>query len=54
MENSNLGYKLWLWGLYFMSLTKKGFSALEMQRLLRHKRLRTYLGDDAKNTDNYG
>lgn len=38
MENSNLGYKVWLWGLYLMSLTKKGFSALEMQRLIGHKR----------------
>lgn len=38
MENSNLGYRLWLWGLYLMSLTKKGFSALEMQRLIGHKR----------------
>ena len=38
MENSNLGYKVWLWTLYFMSLTKKGFSALEMQRLLGHSR----------------
>ena len=38
MEHSNLGFKIWLWGLYFMSLTKKGFSALEMQRLLGHKR----------------
>jgi len=38
MENSNLSYKIWLWGLYFMSLTKKGFSALEMQRLIGHKR----------------
>ncbi len=38
MENSNLGYRVWLWGLYFMSLTKKGFSALEMQRLIGHKR----------------
>jgi len=38
MENSNLGYKVWLWGLYLMSLTKKGFSALEMQRLVGHKR----------------
>ncbi len=38
MENSNLGYKIWLWGLYFMGLTKKGFSALEMQRLVGHKR----------------
>ena len=38
MENSNLGYKPWLWTLYFMSLTKKGFSALEMQRLIGHSR----------------
>jgi len=38
MENSNLGYKVWLWGLYLMSLTKKGFSALEMQRLIGHSR----------------
>jgi hypothetical protein len=38
MENSNLGYRCWLWGLYLMSLTKKGFSALEMQRLIGHKR----------------
>jgi hypothetical protein len=38
MENSNLSYKIWLWGLYLMSLTKKGFSALEMQRLIGHKR----------------
>ncbi len=38
MENSNLPYKKWLWAIYFMSLTKKGFFALKMQRLLRHKR----------------
>ena len=38
MENSNLGFKAWLWCMYFMSLTKKGFSALELQRLLGHKR----------------
>jgi hypothetical protein len=38
MENSNLGYRVWLWGLYLMGLTKKGFSALEMQRLIGHKR----------------
>lgn len=38
MENSNLSYKVWLWGLFLMSLTKKGFSALEMQRLLGHSR----------------
>lgn len=38
MENSNLGFKVWFWGLYLMSLTKKGFSALEIQRLIEHKR----------------
>ena len=38
MENSNLNYRVWLWALYLMSLTKKGFSALEMQRLIGHKR----------------
>ena len=38
MENSNLSYKVWLWSLYFMTLTKKGFSALELQRLVSHKR----------------
>jgi len=38
MENSNLGYRVWLWGLFLMSLTKKGFSAKEMQRLIGHKR----------------
>lgn len=38
MENSNLPYRIWLWALYLMSATKKGFSALEMQRLLGHKR----------------
>ena len=38
MEHSNLGYKVWLWGLYFMSLTKKGFSALEIHQLVGHSR----------------
>lgn len=38
MENSNLGYKPWLWCLYLMALTKKGFSALEMKRMLGHNR----------------
>jgi hypothetical protein len=38
MENSNLPCKTWLWGIYFATLTKKGFSALEIQRLLRHSR----------------
>ncbi len=38
MENSNLNYKVWLWSLYFVTLTKKGFSALELQRLVGHRR----------------
>ena len=33
MEHSNLGYKVWLWGLYLMNHTTKVFSAREMQRL---------------------
>jgi ISXO2-like transposase domain len=38
MENSKLSYRLWLTCLYLMVLTKKGFSATEMQCLLEHKR----------------
>jgi ISXO2-like transposase domain len=38
MENSNLNYKIWLWSIYFVTLTKKGFSSLELQRLVGHKR----------------
>ncbi len=38
MENSNLGYKVWLWAIYLMAMTKKGFSAAEMQRMVGHKR----------------
>ena len=38
MENSKLPYRLWLTCLYLMVLTKKGFSALEMQSLLAHTR----------------
>ena len=38
MENSNLGYKPWLWCIYLMALTKKGFSALEMKRMIGHNR----------------
>lgn len=38
MVNSNLGYKVWLWTLFLMNLTKKGFAALEMQRLIGHSK----------------
>jgi hypothetical protein len=38
MENSKLPYRIWLTVLYFMVLTKKGFSATEMQALLGHNR----------------
>lgn len=37
MENSNFDYRQWLRALYLMSLTKKGVSTLEMQRLIDHK-----------------
>lgn len=38
MENSKLPFRMWLTCMYLMVLTKKGYSALEMQRLLGHKR----------------
>ncbi len=38
MEHSNLGFRVWLWALYLMSVNKKGSSALEMQRLIGHSR----------------
>jgi hypothetical protein len=38
MENSKLKYRLWLTCMYLMVATKKGYSALEMQRLLGHSR----------------
>lgn len=38
MENSKLPYRIWLTCLYLMVLTKKGFSATEMQNILGHKR----------------
>jgi transposase-like protein len=38
MENSNLPFRYWLMCIELMTLTKKSFSALEMQRLIGHKR----------------
>jgi ribosomal protein L37AE/L43A len=38
MENSKLPYRLWLTCMYLMVVTKKGYSAHEMRRLLGHKR----------------
>ena len=38
MENSNLPIRYWLLAIHLMTVTKKGFSALEMQRLIGHKR----------------
>lgn len=38
MENTNLPFRYWMLCLELMTLTKKGFSALEMQRLIGHKR----------------
>lgn len=38
MEQSNLPLRYWLICIELMSATKKGFSALEMQRLIGHKR----------------
>jgi len=38
MENTNLPIRYWLLSIHLMTVTKKGFSALEMQRLIGHKR----------------
>lgn len=38
MENSNLSFKSWLFCIKYMTMTKKGVSAKEMQRLLGFKR----------------
>jgi len=37
MENTNLPIRYWLMAIHLMTVTKKGFSALEMQRLTGHK-----------------
>ncbi len=38
MENSNLPFQYWMLCIELMTLAKKSFSALEMQRMLGHKR----------------
>lgn len=38
MENSNLSFKIWYCALFLMTTTKKGISAVEMQRQLGMKR----------------
>ena len=38
MENTNLPFHYWMICLELMTLSKKSFSALEMQRMLGHKR----------------
>lgn len=38
MESSNLPYRYWIYAIFLMTMTKKGISALEMQRQLGHKR----------------
>lgn len=38
MENSNLPFSKWLYCIKYMTFIKKSVSALEMQRLLEHKR----------------
>lgn len=41
MENSKMSFKKWYGVMAFMSCTKKGFSTLEIQRQLGHKRYNT-------------
>jgi hypothetical protein len=41
MENSNLSFHTWYTCMAFMTFSKKGISAMEMQRQLRHTRWET-------------
>jgi hypothetical protein len=41
MENSNLSFRIWYLTILFMTSTKKGISACEMQRQLGYKRYKT-------------
>jgi len=41
MENSNLPFRIWYLAILFMTATKKGLSACEMQRQLGYKRYMT-------------
>ncbi len=41
MENSRLSYRTWFLIMMFMTSTKKGISACELQRQIGHKRYRT-------------
>jgi hypothetical protein len=38
MESSKLPYQYWIYAIYFLTMTKKGISALELKRQLGHKR----------------
>ena len=38
MESSKLPFQYWLYAIYLMTMTKKGISAVEVQRQLGHKR----------------
>lgn len=38
MESSKLPYQYWVYAIYLVTMTKKGISALELQRQLGHKR----------------
>jgi len=41
LESSNLPYHYWIYAIFLMTNTKKGISAMEMQRQLGHKRYDT-------------
>jgi transposase-like protein len=41
MEHSNLSFRVWYLAILFMTATKKGISACEMQRQLGYKRYKT-------------
>ncbi|VXC32980.1 hypothetical protein CHRYSEO8AT_530035 [Chryseobacterium sp. 8AT] len=44
MQNSNLSFLIWYKTMFLMSVTKKGFSAKEIQKQLGLKRYEPVLG----------
>lgn len=44
MENSRLSFQKWFFIMFFMTVTKKGYSACEMTRQVEHERYKTIWG----------
>jgi hypothetical protein len=44
MENSRLSFQKWFFIMFFITVTKKGYSACEMTRQVEHERYKTIWG----------